>query len=473
MGSMVIFAGYKSIYNMAKIEVTLPAMGEGIIEATITKWFFGIGDSVVEEDPLVEIATDKVDSEIPSPASGTLEQVLFQEEEIPSVGDVIAVINTGKAGEKEESKEQATRSPKKETPDLRSKPSFQKLEPKINTSFQPNADPIYSEDNEIARGNNENFLSPFIKNLASELNIPVDELASIKGSGSSGRITKNDMLRYIELKTKGKVPSVGNAPLAPSSKETADYGYQLTREQIYTGDPGEINEMDRTRKLIAGHMVFSKNAAPHVTSFVEIDVTSLVQWREKIKSRVLAEKGVKITFMPAFIEAAIKAMKEFPMINISLDGTKIVQKKAINIGIATAQSSGNLIVPVLHHADKLNHMGIAEKTNDLITRARENKLKPIEITGGTFTITNVGSFGNITGTPVINQPQVAILAVGAIVKKPAVVTTPDGDTIGIRHMLVLSLSYDHRIVDGALGGMYLKKLGDYLSNWDIHRDPFS
>jgi 2-oxoglutarate dehydrogenase E2 component (dihydrolipoamide succinyltransferase) len=458
---------------MARIEVTLPAMGEGIIEATITKWFIGIGDSVEEEEPLAEIATDKVDSEIPSPASGILEEILFQEEEIPSVGDVIAVINTGETGKDEQSAERTIPSPERETPDLKSKPSFQKLAPGTGTTSQPENEPVQSENYGTAGGNDENFLSPLIKNLASELNIPASELASIKGTGSSGRITKKDMLRYIDLKTKGEIPPAGNTAPSTSRGETPDYGYQLTREQIYGGEPGEVNEMDRTRKLIAGHMIFSKNTAPHVTSFVEIDVTNLVQWREKIKARVIAEKGVRITFMPAFIEASIKAMKDFPMVNISLDGTKIVQKKAINIGIATAQSSGNLIVPVLHHADKLNLLGIAEKSNDLITRARENKLKPTEITGGTFTITNVGSFGNITGTPVINQPQVAILAVGAIVKKPAVVSTPDGDTIGIRHMLVLSLSYDHRIVDGALGGMYLKKVGDYLSNWDLHRDPLT
>jgi len=445
---------------MAKIEILLPAMGEGIIEATITKWLVKEGEQVDEDQSIVEIATDKVDSEIPSPKSGKIEKLLFNENDIPKVGDTIAILNTG--GSSEEKTE-----PEKNQEE---KPQITKVDEPVHVQEIKANETNHTKSEISAHTANGKFLSPLVRSIAQKENISLSELDNTRGTGNTGRITKQDILNYLNTRTQTGLSANINQQKAESPVVNIPPKQTISNEQMYSGGDYEIIQMDRMRKLIADHMVMSKQVSPHVTSFIEADVTNLVNWRNKHKNTFLEKENIKLTFTPLFVEATVKALKEFPMVNVSVDGDKIIKKKNINIGMATALPSGNLIVPVIKQADKFNLLGLASQVNDLANRARENKLKPEEIQGGTFTITNFGTFGNTTGTPIINQPQVAILGVGAIIKKPAVIETPAGDAIAIRHIMILSLAYDHRVIDGALGGMFLKRIADILENFDIKRN---
>nr|WP_320118398.1 dihydrolipoamide acetyltransferase family protein [uncultured Marinifilum sp.] len=432
---------------MAKIEIMIPAMGEGITEANITQFLKKEGDFVEEEESIIEIATDKVDSEIPAPQSGKIAKLLFSEGDTAQVGDVVAILLT----EGEELSEEVNTKPLANISEAKE----QKTE-KLATEIALESAPKSKKENSA-------FISPLVRTIAQKENISTKELSLIKGSGENKRVTKKDILKYIENKKfKPETQTILakqeiSAPVSPI-------------QPSYNGDNVEIIEMDRMRKLIANYMVSSKQISPHVTSFIDVDVTGLVQWRNKIKDDFLKKEGQKLTFTPIFVEAVSKALKDYPMVNVSVDGDKIIRKKFINIGMATALPSGNLIVPVIKSADEKNLVGITKAVNDLANRARQNKLAPDDIQGSTFTITNLGAFGSTTGTPIINQPEVAILAVGAIKKKPAVIETPHGDTIGIRNIMVLSLSYDHRVVDGALGGLFLKRIAENLENFDINRN---
>jgi len=451
---------------MAQYELLLPKMGESVAEATVIKWVKQIGDSIDLDDTILEIATDKVDSEVPSPVAGKLVKQLYKEDEVAQVGDVIAIIET--EGGTDVKTEEVAQS----TPVIEEKP-----ETIPGLEQLPEEKPVATQTNFTS---SERFYSPLVKSIASQENISIEELDSIKGSGADGRLNKEDLLNYIS--GKGGEPTIKAqtvilSPPAPPANETVANNpvavAQTTTNKTSTtsingGD--EIIEMDRMRKLIADHMVMSKTTSPHVTSFVEADVTNMVLWRNKVKNSFEKRENEKITFTPIFVEAVAKAIKDFPMINVSVNGTQIIKKRDINIGMAAALPSGNLIVPVIKNADQLNLVGLTKAVNDLAARARISKLKPDETQGGTFTLTNVGSFGNVMGTPIINQPQVAILAVGAIKKKPAVLETEHGDVIAIRHIMFLSLSYDHRVVDGSLGGMFVRRVADYLENWDFNRE---
>jgi len=434
---------------MAKVELLMPKMGESIIEATILKWVKKVGDSVSADETILEIATDKVDSEIPSPVAGTLVEILYPEDTVVEVGKIIAII----APVGDDVKPAATPSVKEEKPLLKAEPTPEIIRNIENVTTDLTRPPIVHYEG-------DRFYSPLVKNIAKQEKIGDAELRLIQGTGANGRITKNDILAYIasEKNLSGSV-SLTSAENAPKNVNSQASSISLSGNT-------DIIEMDRMRRLIADHMVMSKQTAPHVTSFVEADVTNMVKWREHNKRKFQEKYGENITFTPLFIDAVVKAIKDFPMINVSLDGNKIIVKKDINIGMAAALPSGNLIVPVVKNADYLNLAGLAKTVNDLAKRARENKLKPDEIKEGTFTITNVGTFGNLMGTPIINQPQVAILATGAIVKKPAVMETEYGDVIAIRQLMYLSLSYDHRIVDGSLGGSFLRRIADYLEKFD-------
>jgi 2-oxoglutarate dehydrogenase E2 component (dihydrolipoamide succinyltransferase) len=459
---------------MAQYELLLPKMGESVAEATIIRWEKNPGDSIAIDDTILEIATDKVDSEVPSPVAGKMIKQLFNENDVAQVGDVIAIIET-ESGEtvavKVEEGAPVT------TADEEVKDEEVPFVPQVLEEVK------VTDTNYTA---SDRFYSPLVKSIAQEEGIGVDELDNIKGSGNEGRVNKDDLLLYIENRNqtnsiKAESVSVTQAPevtaqVSPQAQQKVEKALTpkpeptkpATTVSVSGGD--EIIEMDRMRKLIAEHMVNSKHTSPHVTSFVEADVTNMVQWRNKVKSSFEKREGEKITFTPIFIEAVAKAIKDLPMINVSVSGTQIIKKKDINIGMAAALPSGNLIVPVIKNADQLNLVGLTKSVNDLANRARGNKLQPDEVQGGTFTITNVGTFGNVMGTPIINQPQAAILAVGAIKKKPAVIETEYGDVIAIRHMMFLSLSYDHRVVDGSLGGSFVRKVADYLEAWDINRE---
>jgi 2-oxoglutarate dehydrogenase E2 component (dihydrolipoamide succinyltransferase) len=432
---------------MAQVELIMPKMGESVAEATIIKWLKKEGDKIAADETVLEIATDKVDSEIPSTAEGTLIKRLFNEGDVVQVGKAIAIISTDANA--------ATGTSEIKVPVTSQTNTIQK-----ETAISPAKEIIAVQKNSTSG----KFYSPLVKNIAKEEGISIDELDALQGTGANGRVTKNDILAYI--------PNKGKSVSAPVEKEksasTNIAVHQKPAISVNAGD--EIIEMDRMRKLIADHMVMSKHTSPHVTSFVEADVTNIVLWREKVKKEFEKREGEKLTFTPIFIEALAKAIKDFPMINVSLDGTKIIKRKNVNIGMATALPSGNLIVPVIKNADLLNLVGITKQVNDLANRARNNKLTPDDISGGTYTISNVGSFGNVMGTPIINQPQVAIMAVGAIKKKPAVIETETGDLIGIRHFMYLSHSYDHRVVDGSLGGQFVRRVADYLEKWDINRE---
>lgn len=447
---------------MAQYELLLPKMGESVAEATVIKWVKQPGDTIDLDDTILEIATDKVDSEVPSPVAGKLVKQLFKEDEIAQVGDVIAIIETAGGN-----------SPAVENPVVNTPIVTEKVETIPGIEQLPSENKAPATDFSAS----ERFYSPLVKSIAAQENIPLAELDAIKGSGADGRLNKDDLLDYIANKNGGvavtntvilnpppttetAVPKIAQAETGPTNKTST----------TSVSGADEIIEMDRMRKLIADHMVMSKTTSPHVTSFVEADVTNMVLWRNKVKNSFEKRENEKITFTPIFVEAVAKAIKDFPMINVSVNGTQIIKKGNINIGMAAALPSGNLIVPVIRNADQLNLVGLTKAVNDLATRARNSKLKPDETQGGTFTLTNVGSFGNVMGTPIINQPQVAILAVGAIKKKPAVLETEHGDVIAIRHMMFLSLSYDHRVVDGSLGGMFVRRVADYLESWDLNRE---
>lgn len=441
---------------MAKFEVVMPKLGESIIEATITKWLKNPGDRIEEDDPIVEIATDKVDSEIPSPVEGKLLKVLFNEGDVIPVGKVIAIIETepGEEGEAESTEEVTEEKEEKSVSD--SKPAAK-------------AETTESAKEEAVESSSDRFYSPLVKNIAKTEGIAQSELDKVPGTGKDGRVTKEDLMSY--LKNRASAPAVASkAPETAAVKDTAPAPVvSKAAPQVTAGVGDEIVEMDRMRKLIADHMVMSVQVSPHVTSFIEVDVTNIVRWRDKVKDDFQKREKEKITFTPIFIEAAAQALKDFPGVNASVDGYKVILRKNINIGMAAALPNGNLIVPVIKNADQKNLLGLAKDVNALANKARSNKLEPDDISGGTFTITNLGTFGSITGSPIINQPQVAILGIGVIKKKPAVLETPEGDVIAIRHMMILSLSYDHRTVDGALGGMYLQRLQQLLESFDTNR----
>lgn len=432
---------------MAEVELIMPKMGESITEATILKWMKKEGDTVKTDEPVLEIATDKVDSEVPSPFAGTITKILYKAGDVIAVNKPIAIISS-------------------ESTAAKPAPVTTPVEPiKQNTVTVPShsSAPAATRESSAAGGR---FYSPLVLNIARNEGIGMAELETISGSGLENRVTKKDILEYVKNRSSQPAPAASaSQPVTVTSKERV---YETPSVSV-SGNV-EIIEMDRMRKLIADHMVMSKHTSAHVTSFVEADVTNMVLWRERIKKDFEKREGERITFTPLFIEVIVKAIKDFPLVNSSVNATQIIRRKDINIGMAAALPSGNLIVPVIKNADTKNLIGLTREVNDLANRARKGQLKPNEIEGGTFTVTNVGTFGNLMGTPIINQPQVAIMATGAIKKKPVVLETPQGDVIAIRHMMFLSLSYDHRIVDGALGGSFLRRVADYLEEFDADRE---
>jgi 2-oxoglutarate dehydrogenase E2 component (dihydrolipoamide succinyltransferase) len=443
---------------MADFELVMPKMGESIAEATIIRWAKNEGDAIAPDETVLEIATDKVDSEVPSPKGGILKKILFKENDVVAVGSVIAII----AMEGSAAAPSAPAPKAEPTPEV--KAAVVDVEKTIAVATQTVSNP-----------GGARFYSPLVLNIAKEENISMAELETIAGTGNEGRVTKKDILAHVQ--NRGNAPAAqpaaavstpaaevkASAPASPAASSP-----QAPKVTLMQGD--EIIEMDRMRKIRADHMVMSKHVSPHVTSFVEADVTNMVVWRDKAKKVYEKREGEKITFTPMFIECVVKAIKDYPMINISVDGNNIIKRKNINIGMAAALPSGNLIVPVIKNSDNMNLIGLTKSVNDLATRARANKLSPDDISGGTFTLTNVGGFGNVMGTPIINQPQVAIMATGSIKKKPAVLETEMGDVIAIRHIMFLSLSYDHRVVDGSLGGSFLRRVADYMEQWDVNRE---
>lgn len=435
---------------MANFEIVMPKMGESIIEATITKWLKQAGDVIKEDDPIAEIATDKVDSEIPSPVEGKLTQVMYKEGDVVPVGKVIAVIEM--EGDSEAAK------PAEATAATSPAPTASPEVESVSSKSEP-------APSTVDYSSSDRFYSPLVKSIAKNENIPISELDHIKGTGKDGRVTKEDLLSYLKTRSAAEKPSAAHVVHTPAGLTgVKPPSYEAPKVVSESGD--EVFEMDRIRKLIADHMVMSKHVSPHVTSFIDVDVTDIVNWRNKYKDAFFEREKEKLTFTPIFIEAAAQVLKEFPRVNASVDGTTIIHRKRINIGMATALPNGNLIVPIIRDADQKNLLGIVKSVNDLANRARKNSLLPDEISGGTFTVTNFGSFDSLTGTPIINQPQVAILGVGAIRKQPVVMETDMGDMIAIRHIMILSLAYDHRVVDGALGGMFLKRLKEVLENFN-------
>lgn len=468
---------------MAKYNLILPRMGESVSEATIVKWLKQPGDWIEVDESVVDIATDKVDSDVPSPVEGKLIEQLFTEDSIAQVGDVIAILEVeGERDDDASQSEERTSDSGYSEPAKGEDSDGADVIVDIDDSQQSlnvgDRDSIDDEEGRVIpgldllgeRGKGGRFYSPLVKSIAAEEGISEEELDQITGSGLEGRVTKQDILNYIDERKDAPV-AAEKAPISEtvgSSSDSMESKDSSTRTMVTeTGD--EIIEMDRMRKLIAQHMVDSVQTSPHVCSFIEVDVTNIVNWRSRVKEDFEKKEGVKITFTPIFIEAVAKAIRDYPMINISVSGTQIIKKANINVGMAAALPSGNLIVPVIRNADQLNLVGLSQVVNDLADRARANRLKPDETQGGTFTVTNVGSFGSMMGTPIINQPQVAILAIGSISKKPAVLETEYGDVIAIRQKMIMSLSYDHRVVDGALGGMFLKRIAEYLEGWDIDR----
>lgn len=432
---------------MARFELKLPKMGESVAEATITNWLKQVGDKIEADEAVVEIATDKVDSEVPSEISGVLVEQLFGKDDLVQVGQTIAIIET-EEGESTPIVKEAV-----------APAAVAEVEKMVEVAKESVAVPVdFSES--------EKFLSPLVKNIAKEEGVSVAELATISGTGKEGRVTKNDILEYVKNRT--NQPAV-STPVAIVQKEVAAPVAQKAAPVSVSGGD-EIIEMDRMRKLIAGYMVASVQTSAHVQSFIEVDVTNIVKWREKHKNTFEKREGEKLTYTPIFMEAVAKALKDFPGMNISVDGDYIIKKKNINLGMAASLPNGNLIVPVIKNADQLNLVGMAKAVNDLGSRAKAGKLKPDDTQGGTYTVTNVGTFGSVFGTPILNQPQVGILALGAIRKMPAVIETPEGDFIGIRQKMFLSHSYDHRVVDGALGGSFVKRVAEYLEAFDVNRD---
>lgn len=439
---------------MAQIEIRLPKMGESVTEAVITNWLKEVGDNVEMDEPLVEVATDKVDNELPSEAAGVLVKKLFDKDQTVQVGEVIAIISTDGSGVENKDVSSEKKVAAATLIDL-------ELDQVVDASV---------ESNRIDTSASSRFYSPLVKSIALQENIAIAELESIPGTGANGRVTKKDILAHIENRSTDAAPlseaSTVGVVTSASNTVSIQVDKPKTKSNIVINPQDEIIEMDRMRRIIAENMLASKHISPHVTSYVEADVTNIVNWRNRVKDSFEKREGEKITFTPIFIEAIVKAIKDFPMINISVDGTNIIKRGNINIGMAAALPSGNLIVPVIHNADRMNLLGITKAVNDLANRARQNKLKSDEISGGTYTITNVGSFGNVMGTPIIPQPQVAIMAVGAIRKMPAVIETPEGDMIAIRHKMFLSHAYDHRVIDGALGGQFVRRVADYLEAFD-------
>lgn len=468
---------------MAKYELLLPKMGESVAEATIIKWIKQPGDDVEIDDVILEIATDKVDSEVPSPIQGKLVEQLFEQDEVAQVGNVIAIFeiedDTQDENRQEDTKQEISAEKKQEVEEKSETKEHSEPE---NIPFIPEESSQNNQHNEQDFSTSDRFYSPLVKSIAHEESISVSELDAIAGSGNDGRVTKDDLLGYIanrngqasnsQVALDNNKENVAENKAVKSQDKPDQTAPNSVEPAVSESRPmsDEIIEMDRMRKLIADHMISSTQTSAHVTSFVEADVTNLVKWRDSVKGAFEKREGEKITFTPIFVEAVAKAIKDFPMVNISLNGNQIIKKKDINIGMAAALPNGNLIVPVIKNADQLNLVGLTKAVNDLAKRSRANKLQPDEVKGGTFTLTNIGGFGNMMGTPIINQPQVAILAVGAIKKKPAVLETEYGDVIAIRHIMYLSLSYDHRIVDGALGGSFVKKVADYLEAWDMNRE---
>jgi len=435
---------------MAKFELKLPKMGESVAEATVTNWLKKVGDKIEMDEAVLEIATDKVDSEVPSEVAGTLVEILFNTDDVVQVGQTIAIIET------EGGAVASTPEVKAEAP-----VAVAEVAKAVEVAKETVAPADFSAS--------DKFFSPLVKNIAKEEGISLAELESIAGSGKDGRVNKEDLLNYI--KNRGSQPvaqPVANAPKAEAPAVISQPAAQAVPVSVNGGD--EIVEMDRMRKLISKYMVESVQTSAHVQSFIEVDVTNIVKWRDKVKNAFEKREGEKLTFTPIFMEAVAKALKDFPGMNISVDGEFIIKRKNINLGMAAALPNGNLIVPVIKNADQLNLVGMAKAVNDLGNRAKAGKLKPDDTQGGTYTVTNVGTFGSVFGTPIINQPQVGILALGAIRKVPAVIETPEGDFIGIRQKMFLSHSYDHRVVDGALGGSFVKRVADYLEAWDINRD---
>ena len=430
---------------MAQVELIMPKMGESVAEATVIKWLKNVGETIEMDESVLEIATDKVDSEVPSAVEGVLIKQLFNEDDVVLVGQAVAIIETDASAASTPVATKSTEAPKE----------VAVVEEIVEKALEKTTLPKSSDSNK--------FFSPLVRSIAQEEGINNTELESVNGTGKDGRITKKDILAY--LSNRSAAPVSTPSPKASKPSNTAA-PVQISAPNVPAMEGDEIIEMDRMRKMIANHMVMSKHVSPHVTSFVEADVTNIVNWRNKVKDEFFKREGEKITFTPIFVDAVVKAIKDFPMINVAVDGTNIIKRKHINVGMAAALPSGNLIVPVIKDADQKNLIGLTKAVNDLARRSRSNDLKPDEVSGGTFTLTNVGGFGNVMGTPIINQPQVAIMAVGAIVKKPAVMETDMGDVIAIRHKMFCSLSYDHRVVDGSLGGMFLKRFSDYLEAFD-------
>lgn len=452
---------------MTQFELQMPKLGESIEEATITKWFVKVGDRVEDDDVLLEIATDKVDSEIPSPVSGTVVKIQYEQDQTVPVGTVIAVIDTS-GGDVSTGDTADSAAPQATVPDKEAGQTATTAAAREDTVEEAETAPAPAGEK---KGDTGRFYSPLVLTIAREEGISMEELESIQGSGRDGRVQKKDILEYVKG---GKVPAAAPSgeqavsrpvtePVAPAAPKVPQEKPRVSAS-VSAGD--EIIEMDRMRKLIAEHMIMSKQTSAHVTNMIEADVTDIVLWRNRVKDEFQRREGEKITYLPVFMEAVIQALKDFPMINASVEGDRIILKKDINLGIAVALPSGNLIVPVIKRADSLNLLGLTKALNKLADDARNNKLSPDDIQGGTFTISNFGTFRNVMGTPIINQPQVAILATGTVEKKPAVIETPTGDVIGIRHKMFLSLTYDHRIIDGAYGGAFLRKLADYLENFD-------
>lgn len=450
---------------MARFELKLPKMGESVAEATLTNWLKEVGDTIEADEAVLEIATDKVDSEVPSEVDGVLVEKLFNVDDVVQVGQTIAIIET-EGGNDESPKAESKPAPESdkssEKEDKTTTDAIKEVESQMETAKQTVHAPI--------ENTGDRFYSPLVKNIAAEENISQAELNGISGTGKDGRVTKNDILAYVENRSSEKSQASESKKSADTKDQPIAKEVAKPKAAVSVSGEDEIIEMTRMGKLIAHHMVESTQTSAHVQSFVECDVTNIWNWRNKVKGSFAKREGESLTFTPIFMEAVAKALKDFPMMNIAVDGDKIIKRKNINLGMAAALPDGNLIVPVIKNADRLNLLGMSKAVNDLASRARENKLKPDDISGGTYTVTNVGTFGSIMGTPIINQPQVGILALGAIRKVPAVIETPEGDFIGIRYKMFLSHSYDHRVVNGALGGQFVKRVADYLEDWDINTE---
>jgi 2-oxoglutarate dehydrogenase E2 component (dihydrolipoamide succinyltransferase) len=445
---------------MAKFDIIMPKLGESIIEATITRWLKAEGDMISEDEVICELATDKVDSEIPSPVEGKLIQILCKEGEVVPVGQLIAVIDMDGENAVVEAKAPPAAVPEKGPAPV--------ADAKVTPEAVPDVAPApVAEEQNIPEAASDRFYSPLVKSIAKQENISAKELELIKGSGKEGRVTKEDVLEFLKNRTAAPAPVSTPAPTAaPQKAEATAPAPQMKAPTVTASTGDQIVEMDRMRRLIADHMVMSTHVSPHVTMFHEVDMNRIVNWRNKMKDVLLKRDGEKLTFTPFFIEAAAKALKDFPGVNASVDGYNIILRKHINIGMAAALPSGNLIVPVIKDADQKNLLGLTKTVNDLAERARNNKLSPDDIQEGTFTITNFGQFGSLTGSPIINQPNAAIMGLGTIHKQPVVIETPEGDVIAIRQRMILSLAFDHRIVDGALGGKFLKRVAEILENFD-------